>query len=91
MKNLGTSDALYNFGTVAAPATVTPGLMPQIASIYRIAPALAVNISKVRLVAEYEITSARYGLGTISTGDGLYKSSVDATNQRIQLMLVYLF
>jgi len=91
MKNLGTTDALYNFGTVTAPATVTPGLMPQIASIYRIAPALAVNISKVRLVAEYEITSARYGLGSISTSDGLYKSSVDATNHRIQLMLVYLF
>lgn len=91
MKNLGTSDALYNFGTVAAPATVTPGLMPQIASVYRIAPMLAMNISKVKLVAEYELTSARYGLGTINISDGLYKNSIDATNHRIQLMLVYLF
>jgi hypothetical protein len=91
MKNLGTSDALYNFGSDSSPVTITPGLVPQIASVYRIAPSFSYNISKVKLVAEYELTSARYGLGNINIKDGLYSSGINATNHRVQLMLVYLF
>jgi len=91
MKNLGTSDALYNFGSADSPITITPGLVPQVASIYRISPGFTYNISKVKLVAEYELTSARYGLGAININDGLYSSGINAINHRIQLMLVYLF
>ena len=91
MKNLGTTDALYNFGTAAAPAAVTPGLVPNIASIYRVAPSLTANISKLRLVIEYELTSAKYGIGNINLSDGLYAKNIDATNHRIQLMMMYSF
>jgi hypothetical protein len=91
LKNLGTADALYNFGTTAAPVTITPGLVPQVASVYRFASSFALNISKAKLVAEYELTSARYGLGAINISDGLYSSGINAINHRVQLMLVYLF
>jgi len=91
MKNLGTSDALYNFGSSSAPLVVTPGLLPNVASIYRVAPHFAVNISKMRFVFEYELTSAKYGTGNIDLKDGLYASGVNATNHRVLLMLMYSF
>jgi len=91
MKNLGTRDALYNFGSSAAPLAVTPGLVTQVASIYRIAPSFTINISKLRLEFEYELTSAAYGQGNINIGDGLYGSSIDVTNHRGQLMMMYSF
>ncbi|MDP2888981.1 MAG: hypothetical protein Q8P34_08450 [Bacteroidota bacterium] len=92
LKNMGTNDALYNFGTSASdPAAVTPGMVPNVASIYRVAPHFAINVSKVRLVFEYEHTSAEYGTGKINLADGLYGSSTDVTNHRGQLMLMYSF
>ena len=98
MKNLGTDDTLYNF-TPATPtpmtvnplSVVTPGLVPNVASIYRIAPSFTINISKLRLVFEYELTSATFGQGNINIGDGLYESSIDVTNHRGQLMMMYSF
>ena len=98
MQNLGTTDALYNFTpsnptalTINPQSVVTPGLVPQIASIYRIAPSLTINISKLRLEFEYELTSASYGIGNINISNGLYASSTDATNHRGQLMMMYSF
>ena len=91
MRNLGTADALYNFGSSAAPTVITPGLLPNVVSIYRVAPHFAMNISKIRFVAEYELTSAEYGTGNIDLNDGLYATSVNATNHRILLMLMYSF
>lgn len=91
MQNLGTKDALFNFGSAAAPEAVTPGLVPKIASIYRVAPSFSVNISKLRLVVEYEMTNATYGTGNINISDGLYSSSVDALNHRALLMMMYSF
>lgn len=91
MKNLGTTDALYNFGTTSAPVAVTPGLLPQVASMYRIAPHVALNVSKLRLIFEYELTSAKYGVGNIDLKDGLYANSTDATNHRALLVLMYSF
>jgi len=91
MKNLGTVDALYNFGSSSAPSVVTPGLLPNVASIYRVAPHFAVNISKMRFVFEYELTSAKYGIGNIDLKDGLYANGVDVTNHRALLMLMYSF
>lgn len=91
MKNLGTSDALYNFGSSSAPSVVTPGLLPNVASIYRVAPHFAVNISKMRFVFEYELTSAKYGTGNIDLKDGLYANGINVTNHRALLMLMYSF
>ena len=91
MKNLGTADALYNFGSSSSPSVVTPGLLPNVASIYRVAPHFALNVSKLRFVLEYELTSAKFGTGNININDGLYASGIDATNHRVQLMLMYSF
>jgi hypothetical protein len=91
MKNLGTVDALYNFGSPSAPSVVTPGLLPNVASIYRFAPHFAINISKIRFIAEYELTSAKYGSGNIDLSDGLYTNSVNATNHRALFVLMYSF
>jgi hypothetical protein len=91
LKNLGTSDALHNFGNSNSPAAVTPGLVPNVASIYRVAPHFAINVSKLRLVFEYELTSAEYGTGKINLNDGLYGSKVNSTNHRGQLMMMYSF
>ncbi len=91
LKNLGTSDALYNFGSGNSPSVVTPGLVPNVASMYRIAPSFAINVSKVRLAFEYELTSAEFGTGKIDLTNGLYDSSINATNHRLQMMLMYSF
>lgn len=91
MKNLGTVDVLYNFGSTAAPSVVTPGLLPNVASIYRVALHFALNVSKLRLVLEYELTSAKYGIGNINLNDGLYANGVNANNNRVLLMLMYSF
>ncbi|HET6556182.1 MAG TPA: hypothetical protein VFG54_02645 [Prolixibacteraceae bacterium] len=91
MQNLGTNDALHNFGSAAAPSTVTPGLVPNIASIYRVAPSLTLNVSKLRLTLEYELTNAEYGTGPIDAGNGLYDSTIEVTNHRAQLMMMYSF
>jgi len=91
MKNLGTADALYNFGSSTTPSVVIPGLLPNVASIYRIAPHFALNISKIRFVAEYELTSAKYGTGDINLNDGLYANGADATNHRVLFVLMYSF
>ena len=94
LKNLGTSEALHNFdpdGNPSSPVAITPGMVPNVASIYRVAPHFAINVSKVRLVFEYELTSAEYGTGKINLNDGLYSSSTDVTNHRGQLMLMYSF
>lgn len=91
LKNLGTADALHNFGNSTSPVAVTPGLVPSVASIYRVAPHFAINVSKLRLVFEYELTSAEFGTGKINLNDGLYSTSTDATNHRGLLMLMYSF
>jgi hypothetical protein len=91
MKNLGTTDALFNFATSGAPVSVTPGLVPKVASIYRVAPSFAINVSKLRFVFEYELTSATFGQGDITLSNGLYGSSVDVTNHRGNLVLMYSF
>lgn len=98
LQNLGTSDALHHFSsattaplTVSPQSVVTPGLIPQVASIYRIAPSFTINISKVRLAFEYELTSASYGVGNVNIKDGLYGNKIDVTNHRGNLMMMYFF
>lgn len=91
LENLGTADALYNFGSENSPVAVTPGLVPNVASMYRMAPSFSINISKLRLVFEYELTNAEYGTGKIDLADGTYASTVNATNHRGQIMMMYSF
>ncbi len=86
--NRGTSDALYNDGSGKA---ITTGLLPNVKEIARVAPHLSLNVSKLRLVAEYEMTSANYGIGSFDFSNGLYDDSHNATNHRFELMMMYFF
>ncbi len=85
--NLGTADELYNFNG----ASKTKGLMTNMKQCYRIAPYIAYNHKNLRFVAEYEIDSADYGTGTFDFSDGLYDNTVNATNHRLLLMVMYNF
>ena len=49
------------------------------------------NVSKFRLVVEYEMTTANYGAGTFDFSDGLYADKHRATNHRCIAMMMYFF
>jgi hypothetical protein len=85
--NMGTSDALYKFEAGSQIA----GILTNIQNLYRVAPHISYNIKNLNFVAEYEMTSADYGAGTFSFDDGLYSDKVNATNNRILLMVMYHF
>lgn len=87
-KNMGTGDQLYEGSDGKA---ITKGLMPTMKSVYRIAPHFAYNYKNLRFVAEYEIDSAEYGAGNFDFSDGLYDDTVNATNNRVLLMVTYNF
>ncbi|MGE4586275.1 MAG: hypothetical protein AB7D05_02930 [Mangrovibacterium sp.] len=87
-KNLGTGDPLYDDGS--GQATVG-GLLPNVMDVARLAPHLALNVANIRLVAEYELTTARYGTGEIDFSDGLYAVRHRTTNNRFMLMMMYVF
>jgi hypothetical protein len=86
--NLGTDKALYNDGSNKAK---TFGLLQNVQGMFRFAPSLALNVSKIKLMAEYELTTANYGIGTFNFADGLYADNHKATNNRFNLMMVYSF
>ncbi len=86
-KNLGTTDALA--GT--SDEVKTAGLMTNIQTLYRLAPHISYNVKKFKVAVEYEMTSAEYGTGAINTDNGLYNSTIDATNHRLLLTTTYLF
>ena len=87
--NLGTSDALYKSN--ATGKAITAGLLPNVMNHARVSPHLALNVSKIRLVAEYEMTSANYGIGEMDFSDGLYDETHLTTNHRLSLMMMYFF
>ncbi len=88
-ENLGTCDNLYENPTSMKP--VLAGILPNVQNHYRVAPHVALNVSKFRLVAEYEMTTANYGTGVFDYSDGLYADKHKTTNKRIELMMMYFF
>lgn len=86
-KNLGTSDAVYNNNGAA----ITAGLLPNVQDYARVAPHVAFNVMKLRLVAEYEMTTANYGIGNFDFNDGTYGDTHRTTNNRMSLSMVYAF
>ncbi|MCD6354900.1 MAG: hypothetical protein J7L95_05060 [Prolixibacteraceae bacterium] len=86
--SLGTADPLYDFGEEGAKII---GLVPTMKNVYRVSPHFAYNYKNFRFVAEYEMTSADYGKGNFDFSDGLYDGTVNATNNRILLMVMYNF
>jgi hypothetical protein len=85
---MGTSDELV---PVSDGNAKLAGLMPTMKSVYRTAPHFAYNYKNLRFVAEYEIDSADYGTGNFDFSDGLYDDTVNATNNRVLLMVTYNF
>jgi hypothetical protein len=86
--NLGTDKTLYNDGSNKAK---TYGLLQNVKGISRVSPSISLNVSKVRLVAEYELTTADYGTGAINFQNGLYADTYRTVNNRLNLMMMYLF
>lgn len=86
--NLGTSNPLYNDGS-NKPKTY--GLLQNVKGIFRVSPSIALNVSKLRLVAEYELTTADYGSGEFDFSNGLYNDTHKTVNNRLNLMMMYFF
>ena len=86
--NLGTSDPLYRAEDGKAK---TNGLLPNVQKIARISPHVALNVSKIRLVLEYELTVADYGTGSFDFSDGLYADYHRVANNRFSMMMMYFF
>ena len=86
--NFGTKDRVLQDGNFKE---ITGGLLPEIKDLYRVAPHLALNISNMKFLLEYEMTSAKYGIGELDYSNGLYKDSHWATNNRFALTMMYIF
>ncbi len=87
--NLGTSDPLISLG--GAPKTA--GLFPTLKCMYRVSPSFTLNHNCFRLTAEYEMTGAEHSDSSTAFDytKGLYEGSVNATNHRLLLTMMYLF
>ena len=86
-RNFGTKDALYNGNF----KDITGGLLPDVKDLCRLAPHLSLNISNLKFIFEYEVTSAKYGVGELDYSDGLFLDSHRATNNRLGLTMIYMF
>jgi len=86
--NLGTDKALYNDGSNKAK---TYGLLPNVKEIFRISPSISLNVNKLKLIAEYELTTANYGSGAINFSNGLFAGTHRTANNRLNLMMMYFF
>jgi hypothetical protein len=86
-ENLGTDDPLVDTGAGAT----TYGFFTQIQSMYRISPSISYSIPRFLLTAEYEITSADYGIDGFNMNDGLYSSKHTVENRGLRLVMTYSF
>lgn len=86
--NLGTTDAL---AVTSTGSVLTAGLMPNVQNMMRIAPHFAYNVNQFRFMAEYEMTSAAYGTGSMDTSNGLFSATENVTNNRIIFLMMFLF
>ena len=95
IKNLGSTEDLYNFGTAATPAYniyMKGGEnFTHLNSIYRIAPSISYNVKAFNLGLEYELTACTYGDiatdGSILDNDNLHQ----VVNHRICALVKYNF
>lgn len=87
-KNLGTKDALWDSGDEKAK---TYGSFLNMQTMYRVAPHVSLNLNRFKVIAEYERTSANYGIGNMDLTDGLYHATHRATNNRIILVMTHYF
>lgn len=87
-ENLGTDDSLFINGDGTA---TTYGLFPQIQSMYRVSPSISYILQRFWLQAEYEMTSADYGVGSINSEDGLFDNTHTVVNNGVRVVMTYFF
>lgn len=90
-KNLGTSDALYQFTTNGKTEAHSWGLAPDIQSLYRISPSFSYTAENLNLQFEYEVTGAEKGTGSFRFSDGLYSKCHNSVNNGVKLVMIYNF
>lgn len=87
-KNLGTSNPLADIGGGEA---LSAGFFTNVQQYHRFAPHIAYNVSKLRLMLEFEGTLANYGLGKINLNNGLYNEHHLTVNKRMVFVMLYMF
>ena len=87
LMNLGTSEALAN---KSGKADIW-GCGTNIMNMYRVSPSISYSLPKLLLTAEYERTTAAYGVGMLNFSDGLYADSHSVTNNGIRMIMTYFF
>lgn len=87
LENLGSSDPLANKGGKAD----VWGLGTNIMNMSRVSPSITYSVPKFSLTAEYERTTAAYGVGTFNFDDGLYADNHSVTNNGVRLIMTYYF
>jgi len=87
LENLGSSSAVAN---KAGKADVW-GLGTNIMNMYRISPSISYSIPRFLLTAEYEKTTAAYGVGDFNFSNGLFAENHPVTNNGIRLIMTCFF
>ena len=87
LKNMGSSDPLAN---KSGNADVW-GLGTNIMNMYRFSPSISYSVPKFLLTAEYEMTTAAYGVGEINFNNGLYADNHSVINNGVRLIMTYFF
>ncbi|HEY3388697.1 MAG TPA: hypothetical protein VGK38_03940 [Prolixibacteraceae bacterium] len=87
LENLGSADPLANKGGKAD----VWGLGTNIMNMSRISPSLSYSVPKFLLTAEYERTTAAYGVGDFNFANGLYADNHSVTNNGIRLIMTWFF
>jgi len=86
--NLGTKEALYDSGSGKAK---TYGSFLNMQDMFRVAPHLSFNLPSFKLIAEYEMTGADYGVGNINLENGLFGTTHRAVNNRVIVVMTHYF
>jgi len=87
LKNLGSTDPLANKDGKAD----IWGLGTNIMNMYRFSPSISYSVPKFLLTAEYEMTTAAYGVGEINFNNGLYADNHSVINNGVRLIMTYFF
>ncbi|NEW82406.1 MAG: hypothetical protein GZ094_08580 [Mariniphaga sp.] len=87
LENLGSADPLVNKGTKAD----IWGCGTNIMNMVRVSPSISYSVPKFLLTAEYERTTAAYGVGGFNFENGLYADNHSVTNNGMRLIMTLFF
>jgi hypothetical protein len=87
LKNLGSADPLANKGGKAD----VWGCGTNIMNMSRFSPSISYSVPKFLLTAEFEKTTAAYGVGQFNFNNGLYADTHSVTNNGVRLIVTYYF